>query len=299
MAAESPNVASLRELTPAIEAAATPLPFAGRRRPWGAIFAAAWMLFLLGLTLGADLLPLSEGLDPSKTLSVPVNLAPGESGDHLLGTDGQGLDILSGVVHGARVAMVVGLGGTLLGLVAGGLLGMIAGYVGGVWNVVISFVVDVFLTFPALILLLALVTLVKPNPLSIAIVLGVLAFPNFARLARANTLAVVSRDFVAASQVLGASRTRILLRSVLPNLLPSLLALGFLMMSVLIVAEASLSFLGVGIQRPRPTWGNMIAQGFPKVEDFPTLVLAPTVMIFLTVLAANTLGQRLQRRWRV
>ena len=143
------------------------------------------------------------------------------------------------------------------------------------------------MTARRLILLLAMVTFLSPTLLNITIALGVLAVPGYVRLARANTLTVASREFVIASQTLGASTGRILFRNLLPNVVPPLIAYSFIVMSFLIVAEASLSYLGLGIQRPNPTWGNLIAQGQTFLETNPSLVLIPSLALFLTVMSAN------------
>lgn len=263
----------------------------------GAVLGAIWLIGLVILSALAGVLALPEGLDPGKTLMVPIQLGPSLSNGHLLGTDTQGLDVTAGLLYGARVSLIVGIGGTLIGLVFGGLAGLLAGYLRGGADIVISYIVDVLLTFPALILLLAMVSFLSPSVLNITCVLGLLAFPGFARLSRANTIKLANREFVVSSMTLGASRMRIVFKSLLPNLVPSLFALSFITMSFLIVAEASLSFLGVGIQRPQPTWGNMIAQGQPTLQEHPVLVLAPSIAILFTVLSANIIGQRLQKRW--
>jgi len=160
-------------------------------------------------------------------------------------------------------------------------------------------VTDTFLAFPALILLLALVSVLKPSVLNVTLALGVLGTPGTVRLARAATLAVASREFVTASRTLGARTPRLLFREVMPNVLPPLIAFSFVAFGFLIVAEASLSFLGLGIQRPNPTWGNLIAQGQATFDTHPWLVIFPAVFLFLTVMASNYIGQRLQQKWAI
>jgi peptide/nickel transport system permease protein len=258
---------------------------------------AAWLVTIVVLAALAELLPLPEGRDPSKTLTTPTLLPPSFHTGHLLGTDSQGLDVLSQLLFGARVSLVVGLGATIVAFVLGGLVGLVAGYARGPVDRVVSFLTDVVISFPALILLLAMVAFLTPNQLNVAIALGVLAVPGYVRLTRANAIKMTSRDYVTASHTLGAPRRRIIFRTILPNVLPPMLAYSFITMSLLIVAEASLSYLGVGIQRPTPTWGNMIAAGQASINTHPSLILAPATALFLTVLAANMLGQRLQTRW--
>ena len=210
-----------------------------------------------------------------------------------MGTDTLGLDILAQLLYGARVSLVVAFGASFIALLLGTVVGMLAGYQRGWVDEVIGFITDCILSFPALILLLAMVTFLSPSLPNITVALGVLAVPGYVRLARANTLTVASRDFVVATQTLGASPSRILFRNLLPNVVPPLIAYSFIVMSFLIVAEASLSYLGLGIQRPNPTWGNLIAQGQTLMETNPSLVLIPSFALFLTVMSANYIGQRL------
>lgn len=270
----------------------------GRRSPDIAFtLAAGWLGLMVLLAALVSLLPLSEGRDPANALEVQSLLPPHVFSAHPLGTDTQGLDVLSGLLYGARVSLTVAVGGIVIGSLIGGALGLFAGYRGRRTDAVISFVTDVVLSFPALILLLALVTVLKPNVVNVTIALGVLAVPSYIRLARANTIKVVSRDFVVAARTLGATDRRIMLREVLPNVAPSIFAYSFVVVGFLIVAEASLSFLGLGIQRPNPTWGNLIAQGEPYLDQHPSLVMAPSVLLFLTVVSMNYVGQRLQKKW--
>jgi peptide/nickel transport system permease protein len=244
-----------------------------------------------------DLLPLAEGQDPSLTLQEPILQPPIPGSAHVLGTDRQGLDLLSGVVHGARVSLVVGLGAVCIGLVVGGLLGVLAGYYRGPLDAALNLLNDSLLAFPPLILLLALASVVQPGVGNITILLGVLAVPTFFRLTRANTMVVAQREFVLAARALGTRGSRILLRELVPNVVLSAMSYAFIVVAVLIVAEASLSFLGLGIQRPTPTWGNMIAAGQQDVEDHPHLVFVPGTALFLTVLALNRVGDWARRHW--
>lgn len=262
----------------------------------GVVLSAVWMGGLTVVAFGANFLPLAEGRDPSKTLAVANLQGPSLLSNHPLGTDTLGLDVLAQLVYGARVSLTVALGASLIALFAGTVLGMISGYVRGAVDNVIGFFTDVILSFPALILLLAMATFLKPSLTNVTVALGVLALPGYVRLARANTLAISSRDFVTASRTLGAGPARIIRRNLLPNVLPSLLAYSLIVMSFLIVAEASLSYLGLGIQRPNPTWGNLIAQGQTYLQTNPSLVAIPSIALFLTVTSANYLGQWLQSK---
>jgi len=256
-----------------------------------------WIGLELLAAATAAFLPLAEGRNPSSTLDAPILASPSPLSAHPLGTDRQGLDILSGVIYGARTSLTVGFGAVLMGVAIGGLLGLLAGYYRGKIDVALSFLNDSLLAFPPLILLLALSSVVQPNLRNVTVALGVLAVPTFFRLARANTMTFSQRNFVLAARALGARSSRILLRELVPNVLASTVAYAFVVVAVLIVAESSLSFLGLSIQRPEPTWGNMIAAGQPDLEKHPHLVFVPGVVLFLTVLSLNQIGDWAQRRW--
>lgn len=146
-------------------------------------------------------------------------------------------------------------------------------------------------------LLLAAVTVLRPSVMTIGLALGLITLPTYVRLARANTLTLTERDFVLAARVMGASNARIIFRELLPNVMRPLAAYSFIIVAVLIVAEASLSYLGVGIQRPTPTWGNMIAAGQSEYERTPHLVFVPGTVMFLTVFALNQLGDKARKLW--
>lgn len=258
--------------------------------------ASGWLLLLLLATLTADLLPLAESHDPAETILEPSLTPPDLLSSHPLGTDTAALDVLGQIIYGARVSILIALCGAGIGCLLGGTLGILAGYFRGKTEGVTTFAAEVLLSFPPLILLMAMVTIFEPSVLNLTLVLGVLVTPAFLRLARAQTIKIANRDYVIAAHTLGAKVPRILVGEILPNVLPSLLAYGFIVIGLLIVAEASLSYLGIGIPRPAPTWGNLISQGEPFIQTAPHLVLAPTVFLFLTVISANYLGQYLQKR---
>ncbi|MDF3308182.1 ABC transporter permease [Rhodococcus sp. T2V] len=224
-------------------------------------------------------------------------MPPNPLSAHPLGTDRQGLDILSGVIFGARTSLTVGFGAVLMGITIGGILGLLAGYYRGKTDTILNFLNDSLLAFPPLILLLALSSVVQPNVRNVTVALGVLAVPTFFRLARANTMTYSQRNFVLAAKALGATSPRILGREIVPNVLASTIAYAFVVVAVLIVAESSLSFLGLSIQRPEPTWGNMIAAGQTDLAKHPHLVFVPGVILFLTVLSLNQIGDWAQRKW--
>lgn len=276
---------------------------AGGKAVFGARFdtafwlAVAWMAGIILAAVLADLLPLAEARDTSQTLTITPRLRPDLFSAHPLGTDTQALDMLGGVIYGARISLQVGVIAVAVGTVVGGLLGVVAGYFRGPLDGVIGIVTDSLLAFPALILLLAVVSVLDAGVITIALALALLTVPVYIRLARANTLAFAQREFVLAARALGARHWRLIARELLPNVIRPVLSYSFIIIAVLIVAEASLSFLGVGIERPTPTWGNMIAAGQTELESNPHLVFVPGTVLFLTVLALNQIGDKARARW--
>lgn len=263
----------------------------------GFVIVVGWVVLLV---LGAALvgvLPLSESLSPSKTLRTPTYVRPDLFSAHPLGTDAQGLDILGQLLHGARVSLVIGLGATAVGAALGGLLGAVSAYYRGALDTIVNLLINTILAFPALIFLLAMASVLEPNVRNMTWALALLSIPLYARIARANTLAAVGKDYVLAARALGESNRRIIWSEIVPNIVLPLLSYGFVVIANLIVAEASLSFLGLGIQRPDPSWGNMIAAGQRNYQDVPHVVLAPGVVLFMTVYALSRIGDRARRRW--
>lgn len=266
-------------------------------RSVGLVLAVAWIVVLVLAAVLADVLPLTESRTPALAIDTPGLLRPDLFSAHPLGTDKQGLDILGGVIYGARVSLTVGFGAVLIGLVVGGLLGMLAGFYRGRLEATINFLTDTIIAFPPLILLLALVAVMEPSVGNVTLGLAVLGIPTYVRIARANTLVVAHKDYVLAARVLGARNRRLLFKEVMPNLLSSLASYGFVVIAVLIVAEASLSYLGLSVQRPAPTWGNMIASGQSSLQEHPHLVFVPGLILFLTVFALTRIGEAARALW--
>lgn len=259
----------------------------------------AWLVLILGSAALAPWLPLGNHDDSVAGLTEPIFAPPGGLGsEHPLGTNNYGLDVLARAVFGARTSILVALVAVLIGTVVGGLVGMVSGFVRGTTDRVVGVLSNALLAVPPLILLIALGTVLDPSIRSIAFALSLLTIPSMVRLARANTITVAQREYVLAARALGAGRIRLLLREVLPNVVLPVLSLAVVMISVLVVAEASLSFLGIGIEQPAPTWGNMIAEGQGGVmEEHPSIVVVPGICLFLTVFSFNLLGERAQKRW--
>lgn len=280
---------SVLELTEQLQAEAattSPRRRIRGRRDYGALLGAIWLALVIIGALLADILPLPE----PDAISADLSVRPFTDPSHLLGTDNIGRDLLTRLVHGARVSMSVAVLGTLLSMVLGVVIGMVAGFVGGRVDGALSFVINFLLSFPPLIFLIALVAALQPSIPTLVIGLGMLGVPNFARVARANTIAFADREFVTAAKALGASPLRVLVRELLPNVMVPVMSLTLVVMATLVVAEGALSFLGLGVPPPAPTWGGMIAAGREQLANHPHIVLVPAAVFFLTVFAFNRLG---------
>ncbi|CRK57790.1 Putative glutathione transporter, permease component [Alloactinosynnema sp. L-07] len=270
----------------------------GRNFDFSFWFSVTWLVLLGVAVAAAPWLPLGEHVDVANSLDQPLNAAPDPFSANPLGTNLFGLDLLARSVYGARSSLLIAMTAVVIGTVIGGAIGMVAGYFQKSVDRVIGIVTNSLLAVPPLILLIALATVLEPKIRNIAFALSLLTIPSMVRLARATTIVYAPREFVVAARALGATRGRILLRELLPNVLPPILSLAIVMISILIVAEASLSFLGLGIEPPEPTWGNMIAEGEGNVfEEYPHIVLVPGTFLFLTVFAFNLVGEKARRRW--
>ena len=269
-----------------VEQAATTPARRGRLVFWLAV---AWIAIVASAAIAADWLPLTS---PSQMDLLARRAGPGA--DHWLGTDALGRDILSRLVFGARISLTVGLVAPMLGLVIGGGLGMLAGYFRGWLETLVVGSIDVLLAFPPLVLALAITTYLGQSVLNITITLGILSIPALTRVARAATMTFAERDFVTAARALGAGHGRILMRELLPNIALPLIAFFLLAVAVIIVVEGALSFLGLGVPPPTPSWGGMIAEGRDSLDTAPSIAFLPAGTMFLTVLAFNMVGDRLR-----
>ncbi len=265
-------------------------PVRRRRGPGGLFVAAIGWIVLLGLAAAlADLLPILSPTD----MDMLGRRAP-PSAQHLLGTDQLGRDMLSRLIYGARFSLTVGLLAPAIAIVIGGGLGMLAGYFRGRFETLVVGGVDVLLAFPPLVLALAVTAYLGQSIANLTLVLGVLGIPAFTRVARAVTLSLTEREFVVAARALGATHTRILLRELLPNVMLPLMAFFLLGVAVTIVVESALSFLGLGVPPPAPSWGSMIGEGRESLDLAPWLAFLPAIVMFATVLAFNVVGDTLR-----
>lgn len=227
-------------------------------------------------------------------LAAPEFLGQGPAASHWLGYDEIGRDELSRIIYGTRVALLVALLATLMAVTIGVTVGATAGYFGGWVDSLLSRLVDTIMAFPTLALLIALVAVVGPSLRTTIIVIGATVWAAYARVARGDVLSVRERDYILAARAAGANDRRIIFRHVVPNIIGPIIVLSTLAVGSIIILEAALSFLGLGVQPPTADWGNMLASGRAYVRTYPHIVIAPGVMISLTVLAFNLIGDGLR-----
>lgn len=258
------------------------------------------MVLVLLLVLVAALAPWIAPEGPNKqsirNRLQPPALLSAEHNTHLLGTDGLGRDVASRIVYGARVSLMVGLAAGLLSCALGVLLGLLAGYFGGILDAIIMRIADIQLAIPSLILALAVIAVLGANITNIIIILGVTNWVIFARLVRAEVMSLREQEFVSAITALGARAPRILFRHLVPNIAGSIVVVLTLRIGILIILEATLSYLGLGMQPPTPTWGSMISEGQGLMYSAWWVGTFPGIALALTVLGLNLFGDWLRDR---
>lgn len=260
--------------------------------------AAGWLILL---SLAALLAPWIAPKDPlAQDLFLgrlpPFWVAGAEPG-YYLGTDSLGRDVLSRIIHGARVALTVALVAGSLTCLIGATLGLLAGYLRGWVDIVISRFIDIWMAFPPVLFSILLVAVLGPGLISIIIAIVVIDWTRFARVIRAEAMSQGAMDYVASAQVAGRGRIGIMLREILPNVLPTVLVLLTLEMGIAVIVEAILSFVNLSISTDDPTWGGMIAEGRTSVHQAWWVLVFPLITLFLTVLAFSQLGEGLKARY--
>jgi peptide/nickel transport system permease protein len=254
----------------------------------------SWMgvAIIVLVVLSAIFAPWISAYDPLEQNIADRLMAP--SGEHLLGTDTYGRDVFSRLLHAARISLAIGAGAIALALVIGSAIGIVAGYIGGWVDAVITSLLDVLLSFPTLLLGLMVVAMLGPSIENLVAAIALTELAPFARVARAPTIALKHRDFIEAGRALGFSDLRLVVVHIIPNLLSEVVVVASLWMATAIRTEASLSFIGLGVKPPTPTWGGMIREGFENILDAPWLAVAPGLAILVTVLGLNLVGDGLR-----
>lgn len=289
---------------------ATREPRRRRRTPsWGLWLGVGWLSVLTFLAIFADQLPFIRS---TKRVQGAGNFAFGPGSEFWFGSDQLGRDVFARCIYGAQVSLRIAVFSILTGLVVGGGLGLAAGYFRGWVDRLVSTIIDVLLAFPALIIALLIVQ--RTDALSInypdsfgwlsrtwaiTFVLALLAIAPLARIVRAQTMSLREREFVLAARSVGASSPRIILREILPNLVPTMLSVLFIGVAVLLVAEGALAFLGYSVKSPTPTWGLLVSESRQRISEAWWATIMPCLMMFMTVLSFNLIGDRLARRFDI
>ena len=266
------------------------------RLKWGMAAAALLLLIVASAVLAPWLAPYDPlAVDIQHRLAPPVWM-DGGTPKHLLGTDQVGRDLLARMIYGGRVSLMVGVTAVLISATIGVLTGLAAGYFGSRVDWLIMALVNVMLSFPFVLLALAVIAVLGPSLLNMIIVLAVADWPLYVRVIRAETLAMRERDFVTAGRALGMSHVRIVFRQIFPNLVSVIVVIATLQVARVIILESFLSFLGLGVQPPPPAWGNMLGEGRVYMLNSWWIAAFPGLAIFVTTLAINLMGNAL-RDW--
>jgi len=267
-----------------------------RRRMWlafvrnrTALIGAVIALLIVLMAIFAPLLSPYEPLNQA-----PLDRLEGSSSEHWLGTDDYGRDVLSRIIYGSRVSLIIGTASVLLGLALGTFFGMLAGYLRGRIETLVMRGIDVMMCFPDLILAIAVTAALGSNLFNLILTIGIVMTPRFARIAHGAILSIKESEYVVAAQAIGATTPRIMARHILPNIFGELLVAATLWIGVAIRLEANLAFIGLGVQPPTPTWGNMIRQGVDVLINAPGISIYSGLAILITILSFNMLGDGLR-----
>jgi peptide/nickel transport system permease protein len=289
----------------------------GRRRggqglSLGAWIAIGWVVFVVLIAILAKTGLVTWG-DPNGSITACARKGPfadeGSAAGHLLGCDSNGRDMIARLALGGWTSMLVATGAIAVGFIVGGGLGIIAGYFGGKIDTFLTGIFNIMLSVPAVVFALALVAFLQgttqagttglPDVLILIIAIGIVSIPLVGRIARASALSWAQREFVLAARAQGAKNGRIMIRELLPNVAPAMFSIALLGMAIAIVAEGTLAILGVGVRPPTPSWGNIIATDRGNLFTSPHIVFEASILIFVTVLALNFLGDVVRARFDV
>lgn len=254
--------------------------------------AVAGLVFILGMLAFALFAPFIAPYDP--TYIDIKNILVGPSGSHIFGTDTLGRDIFSRIVYGSRISLSIGFIAVGIAVIIGIIFGSIAGYYGGRVDSILMRFVDIMLCFPTFFLILAVIAVLEPSILNIMVVIGATSWMGVARLIRAEVLSLKERDYVTCARVMGASDVWIITRHLIPNAIAPVMVSATLGIGGAILVESALSFLGIGVQPPTPSWGNILMDGKSTLGVAWWLTIFPGIFITLTVLAYNLLGEALR-----
>ena len=267
------------------------------KMPWLTKFCTLWLILLILVAALADLIPGLPDPNYQGFIFGDGKTNEGPTASHWLGTDNVSRDILSRLIYGARVSLTYAFSGVFFGIVIGGMLGSIAGFFRGFVETSVMAVADVILSFPALVGLLFVTTMLGARGLLVLCGVTVLfIWPPFTRVARATALSVSGKEFVTAARAIGTSRRKILFREVLPNVFPTLLAYGLVLVAVLIILESTLSFIGVGVEIPQASWGGMVNQARQDLLINVWPAIWPAATLLITVYSFNNLADWLRKQ---
>lgn len=298
-------------MTTATVPAPSPAPVKAPKRPnrfltFGSILALVWLGGLTVMAFFADYLPFIRYASARNKAVTNYKAGPGL--DYWFGSDRLGRDMFARCIYGAQISLRVAVASIVVGIIVGGALGLIGGYLKGRSDTGINVLLDVLLSFPALILAVLVVGRLDvlaesvtwlTRTWSVTLVLSLLSIAPIARIVRAQTLSLSEREFVLAARSLGAGRFRILVKEILPNLVPAMVSVAFTGVAVLMVAEGGLAFLGYSVESPSSSWGKLIAENREKIDTAWWATIFPSLMLFGTVLAFNIIGDRFARRFDI
>lgn len=249
-------------------------------------------IVLVVIVIAAVFAPILAPYDPT-TQSLANRLQP-PSSEHLLGTDELGRDQLSRVMHGGRASLTVGLGAMVLSVAVGLLVGLAAGFFGGLLDTILMRLTDGIMAFPVFFLLIAITAITGPSIVNVTVIIGLTTWPVIARLVRGEVLSLREREYVLAAKISGATAGQIMRRHLIPNVTPSLIVASTLQVAFAVLTEATLSFLGLGVRPPTPSWGNMLTIAQVNMFIEPWVIAAPAAAVILAVLCLNFVGDGLR-----